>query len=65
MIPPLKSNVSFTSSKMVSARQAYKDKIADNMKMAEKQTNNISAMVNPLNAQIPMNGQGANLNIIA
>ena len=50
---------------MVSARQAYKDKIADNMKMAEKQTNNISAMVNPLNAQIPMNGQGANLNIIA
>ena len=65
MIPPLKSNVSFTSGKMVSARQAYKDKIADNMKMAEKQTNNISAMVNPLNAQIPMNGQGANLNIIA
>lgn len=65
MIPPLKSNVSFTSSKMVSARQAYKDKIADNMKMAEKQTSNISAMVNPLNAQIPMNGQGANLNIIA
>ena len=63
MIPPLKSNVSFTSSKMVSARQAYKDKIADNIKVAEKQTN--SAMANPLNAQIPMNGQGTGLNIIA
>ena len=45
--------------------QAIKDKIADNQKMAEMQANNVSVMVNPLNAQIPMNGQGNNLNVIA
>ena len=62
MIPRLaQSSISFGASQAVSPREAYETQMLKNSQTAQKQTNMVVTLMN----QIPMQGTGQKLDVIA
>ena len=66
MIPRLAQNsLSFTANEAMSPRQAYDSQMVKNSQTAQKQNRAVANMAIQMSNQIPMQGAGQKLDVIA